>query len=841
MKLIKGIGEHADLYRMGAATLAAVLLVALFVLTQPVEQHRHNALLSYLSQLQSDEARLGETVLELNFSLSNNYDNVNAIFDHMREAVRLLQESKAASNLHNEAEFQQKLHLLEQRLSIESEVLEQFKSSNAVLKNSLIYLPNARDDLERDLPSGTVMHELLDDLVEKVLLNRIRGGLAENGDFDAAIAAVQKNSSHLPASIRQKLDQLVNHIRNIDHITMDMPSLMRQLSSNTETSDLAEAYRHYYDKQQLRAAVYRFFLLLATMALLIYAVQALIRLRQQTGQLKLAASVFATASEGVIITDAQGTILEINAAFTTVTGYTREEAIGKNPRVLQSGRHGAEFYAKMWQSINDTGLWQGEIWNRRKNGESYLQHITITAVKERDGIVTKYVGTFNDITKSKEAEEEIQNLAFYDTLTRLPNRRLLMDRLQQALASSMRSGREGALLFIDLDNFKTLNDTLGHYIGDLLLQQVSRRLESCIREGDTVARLGGDEFVVMLEDLSEKDLEAAAQTKSVGEKILAVLNHPYQLDTHEYRNSSSIGATLFNDYKQSKDDLLRQADIAMYQAKKAGRNTLRFFDPQMQDNINARAILEGELRKALENQQFDLYYQIQMDSSHRPLGAEALTRWLHPERGLVLPDQFIHLAEETGLILPIGQWVLETACAQIKAWEQNALTRNLILAVNVSAKQFHQTDFVDQVQAAVRRHAINPIQLKLELTESMLLEKVEDTIVTMNALKEIGVRFSLDDFGTGYSSLQYLKRLPLHQLKIDQSFVRELASDSSDRAIVRTIIAMAHSLNLDVIAEGVETEGQRHLLLGKGCTHFQGYLFGKPVPIEQFEELLKHS
>ncbi|MDO8207221.1 MAG: EAL domain-containing protein, partial [Gallionella sp.] len=407
------------------------------------------------------------------------------------------------------------------------------------------------------------------------------------------------------------------------------------------------------------------------------------------------------------------------------------------------------------------------------------------------------------------------------------------------LASSTRSGRKGALLFIDLDNFKTINDTLGHDIGDLLLQQVAQRLESCMREGDTVARIGGDEFVVMLEDLSEHTIEAAAQTEAVGEKILTALNQLYQLASHEHHSTASIGVTLFNGHQQAIDELLKQADIAMYQSKKAGRNTLCFFDLQMQEVINARASLEGELHKALEKQQFHLYYQIQVDSSRRPLGAEALIRWIHPERGLVSPTQFISLAEETGLILPIGQWVLETACAQLKLWQQDVLTRDLILAVNVSAKQFNHADFVAQTRATVQRHDINPMRLKLELTESLFLENIEDIIATMNALKELGVQFSLDDFGTGYSSLQYLKRLPLDQLKIDQSFVRDLAVDGSDKAIVSTIIAMARNLNLDVIAEGVETEDQQQLLLGSGCTNYQGYMFGKPMPIEQFEALLK--
>jgi diguanylate cyclase (GGDEF)-like protein/PAS domain S-box-containing protein len=488
----------------------------------------------------------------------------------------------------------------------------------------------------------------------------------------------------------------------------------------------------------------------------------------------------------------------------------------------------------------EMGYYEGHFLATFSEAEGWV-NITCAPSQDGSGKIVGGIAIVQDVSERKVAEDQIKNLAFYDPLTNLPNRRLLLDRLHYALASSARSGREGALLFIDLDNFKALNDTRGHDMGDMLLRQVAQRLTSCVHEDDFVARLGGDEFVVILEDLGEHDLEAAAQTDTVGEKILATLGQPYQLASHEYRCTPSIGATLFKGHQLPKEELLKQADIAMYQAKKAGRNTVRFFDQLMQDAVTARVVLEGELRKVLEKQQFHLYYQIQVDRSHRPFGAEALIRWIHPERGLVSPDQFIKVVEETDLILPIGQWVMETACAQLKAWQQDALTRNLTLAVNVSAPQLHQADFVAQVQAAVQRHAIDPALLKLELTESMLLKNIEDTIKTMNALKEIGVQFSLDDFGTGYSSLQYLKRLPLDQIKIDRSFVRDIASDSSDKAIVGTIIAMAHNLYLDVIAEGVETEEQRQYLLGNGCTHFQGYLFGEPVPIEQFEALLKQG
>lgn len=469
-----------------------------------------------------------------------------------------------------------------------------------------------------------------------------------------------------------------------------------------------------------------------------------------------------------------------------------------------------------------------------------IKWFELSAAKQSSAIAkdAHFVVLSRDITERKQSEEQIENLAFYDTLTGLPNRRLLIDRLEHALASVARSGHKGALLFIDLDNFKTLNDTLGHDIGDMLLQQVAKRITFCLRECDTVARLGGDEFVVILENLNGEAEVAAEQTESVSRKIIVSLIQPYQLESHRYSGTASIGATLIGNHHQSIDELLKQADIAMYQAKSGGRNALRFFDPKMQDAINAKAALEVELRNALVMEEFRLYFQIQMDSSARPIGAETLIRWKHPVRGIVNPAEFIPLVEECGLIIPIGQWVLDAACSQLKAWEENTFTRDLVLAVNVSATQFRQADFVKQVNETIRRHAINPRRLKLELTESLLLNDVEEIILTMNALKKFGIQFSLDDFGTGYSSLQYLKQLPLDQLKIDQSFVRDLVSNHSEKAIVRTIIAMAHSLSLDVIAEGVESEDQRLILLNNGCNHYQGYLFSKPVPIEQFEALL---
>ena len=557
-------------------------------------------------------------------------------------------------------------------------------------------------------------------------------------------------------------------------------------------------------------------------------------------EFRIAATAF-ESQEGMMVTDVNKIILRVNKAFTKISGYTAEEAIGQTPRLVSSGHHHEDFYDSMWQNIAMSGYWEGEVWNRRKNGEVYPQHLTVTAVMSDSGVVTNYVATFTDVTLRNAAEAEINHLAFYDVLTRLPNRRLLIDRLNHALSAGARLGWGGALLFLDLDHFKTLNDTLGHDVGDLLLRQVADRLSVCVREGDTVARLGGDEFVVMLEDLSKHSLEAAAQAETIANKILISISQPYQLGASAYQTTASIGVVLFSENEHSQDVLLKHADIAMYQAKKMGRNTLCFFDPNMQEAINMRAALEVDLRKALDNKQFELYYQVQVDRLGKALGAEALIRWIHPERGLVSPLEFIPLAEETGLILPIGQWVLEAACAQLKAWQTMRQTQGLTLSINVSAKQFYQNTFANQVQTAVQHSGINPMRLKFELTESIMLENIEATITKMKEIKNIGVNFSLDDFGTGYSSLQYLKSLPLYQLKIDRSFVREIAINSSDQAIVRTVIAMAETLNLDVIAEGVETDEQRELLISCGCDAYQGFLFGKPMPIDQFNLALSRK
>ncbi len=542
------------------------------------------------------------------------------------------------------------------------------------------------------------------------------------------------------------------------------------------------------------------------------------------------------SQQGMTITDARGSILRVNRAFTEITGYSADEVLGRNPRLLASGRHDADFYTALWNTLGQCGSWQGEIWNRRKSGEIYPEWLSITAVRNDADQTTHYVAAFTDITSRKSAEDQIQSLAFFDPLTRLPNRRLLMDRLDQALTSSVRHQHKNALLFIDLDDFRTLNDTLGHFQGDTLLEQVAQRLIACVREGDTVARLGSDEFVVLIEDLSGSDIEAASQAKNVITKIIAALKQPYQLASGEHYSTPSIGVTLFgSDPQESRDAPLKRAELAMFQAKASGRNGLSFFDPQMQIEVMQRAALEADLHEAVLSRQFLLHYQAQVVGADRLTGVEALVRWMHPVRGLIPPADFIAVAEETGLIVPIGQAVLKAACEQLAEWARQPAMAQLSVAVNVSARQFQHEDFVANVKAALAGAGANPKRLKLELTESLLVKDVEGIIAKMNTLKAMGVNFSLDDFGTGYSSLSYLKRLPLDQLKIDQSFVRNILTDPNDAAIARMVIALADSLGLTVIAEGVEIEAQRDFLAHQGCHSYQGYLFSRPLPINDFE------
>jgi diguanylate cyclase (GGDEF)-like protein/PAS domain S-box-containing protein len=569
--------------------------------------------------------------------------------------------------------------------------------------------------------------------------------------------------------------------------------------------------------------------------------------RKSDSQLKLLETCVARLNDIVLITEAEPVtapgprIVFVNDAFERRTGYRREEVLGKTPRLLQGQHTQRVELDRIGAALRKGEPVRAELINYTKSGTEFWVELDIVPVADASGRCTHWVAVERDITARKAAEQEIHDLAFYDSLTRLPNRRLLLSRMEQALHRAGHHQQEGAMLFIDLDNFKTLNDSLGHDKGDLLLQQVAMRLAACLRGGDTLGRLGGDEFVVMIERLGKSRHSAMDRVNAVCEKIFSALNQPFQLEGHEYTTTASIGITLFNDEQQNVGELLKRADLAMYQAKAAGRNTLRYFNPDMQAAVTARSILEADLRRGLQQREFLVYYQPQVDGDSKVIGAEALVRWQHPTRGIVAPADFIALAEETGLIVRLGEWVLETACRQLAEWAERAETVHLEMAVNVSARQFRHPDFVEQVLTVLDLTGANALQLKLELTESVLVDDMDVTIAKMTELKAKGVGFSLDDFGTGYSSLFYLKRLPLDQLKIDRSFVRDVLTDANDAAIARTVVALGQSLGLDVIAEGVETEAQRAFLVSHNCDTYQGFLFSQAVSADQFELLLRRN
>ncbi|QEL64215.1 diguanylate cyclase/phosphodiesterase with PAS/PAC sensor [Oryzomicrobium terrae] len=558
------------------------------------------------------------------------------------------------------------------------------------------------------------------------------------------------------------------------------------------------------------------------------------QLIENAQQLRLAAQVFESGNEGIVITDPSNRILTVNRAFSAITGYAADEVVGQNPSLFSSGRHSAEFYAAMWRELNERGTWAGEIWNRRKDGTPFPEWLNISAVKNDRGEVTHYIAAFSDITERKAAEAQVRHMAEYDALTNLPNRVLLQDRLGQAIAAAQRGGGRMALIFIDLDRFKNINDSLGHAIGDQVLCQVGARLADTVRASDTVSRLGGDEFVVLL-----PELDAPNQAASVAEKLLVALSQPLQADGHELAVTPSIGIAVFPEDGQDGSTLLKNADAAMYYAKDNGRNNFQFFTPEMNARVSERLALENNLRQAIARNELFLHYQPQFDLQTGELtGCEALVRWQHPELGLIPPSRFIPVAEDSGLILPLGHWVLREACRQAKAW-QDAGLRPIPVAVNLSAVQFRQARLATMIADVLAESGLAPRWLELELTESMLMEDGERHTTALADLKALGVGLALDDFGTGYSSLSYLKRFDLDTLKIDRSFVQSLPDDSEDAALTTAIIGIARQFGLKTVAEGVETEAQRAFLAAQGCTLMQGFLLARPMAGAELAELLE--
>ncbi|MCX7172694.1 MAG: EAL domain-containing protein [Proteobacteria bacterium] len=553
-------------------------------------------------------------------------------------------------------------------------------------------------------------------------------------------------------------------------------------------------------------------------------------------QLVLSAKVFESSRESFIITDANERILKVNRAFTALTGYSPAEVIGQTPRILSSGRHDADFFKRMWHSVRTFGYWQGEIWDRRKSGEAFPQWGSIAVVRDAAGQPSNYIGVFSDITERKAAEERIEFLAYHDVLTGLPNRRLALDHLELALAYADRSGTKAVVLFLDLDNFKSINDSFGHAVGDALLNTVAKRLRECTRDTDTICRQGGDEFLIVLSNVADADA-----ITSIAVKILESVEKPIHVEGNELSTSLSIGISVYPDDSRDIDTLLNLADTAMYSAKESGRNVYRFYTEQMNADAHDHQHIRVGLRRALEQGEFVLHYQPQVDlSSGAVIGAEALIRWNHPEQGLLPPGRFIAVAEDSGLIVQMGDWVLREACRQAVEWREAGLPE-LVVAVNVSAMQFKRGDLEQSVLSALKESGLAPKFLELELTESLLIQDTEKVLEAVRRLKAFGLQLSIDDFGTGYSSLSYLKRFNVDTLKIDRSFVCDMAADPNDAVLVRTIIQMARSLSLKTIAEGIEDELQLSFLRLQYCDVGQGYYFARPMPADEFARYLAHA
>ncbi|MES9815266.1 MAG: EAL domain-containing protein, partial [Candidatus Thiodiazotropha sp.] len=555
-----------------------------------------------------------------------------------------------------------------------------------------------------------------------------------------------------------------------------------------------------------------------------------LRMAHRTAEekLRLADRAFQNTAEGITVTDASGNIVSINPAFEAITGYSHEEVLGQNPRVLKSGHHPDSFYKEMWDTLLSTGHWRGEIWNRRKNGDAYPEWLTISAVKDGNDETTHYVGVFTDISQIKEAQDQINFLAHHDALTRLPNRALFRERFDHALMHARRENASIALLFLDLDRFKTVNDTLGHPVGDQVLLEVSKRMNQIVRASDTLARLGGDEFVLLLEE--QTDAQHAAV---VARKLLDLFSRPMIIGEHELVVTASIGITLYPNDGEDSDKLIRHADRAMYDAKQQGRNTYRFFTQALTEGALERLMMENHLRHAVTRNELILHYQPIVNLETRQLqGIEALVRWQHPEQGLIAPGLFIELAEEIGIIGEIGQWVLRAACTQLARWDRDGFKVPRI-SVNLSVQQIDREGLITMVSEELNSSGLSPERLELEVTESMLIRNPELSRTVLSELRTIGVKFAIDDFGTGYSSLAYLKLLPLDHLKIDQSFVRDIGKDANDEAIVRAIIAMSKSLGLESVAEGVEEAHQARFLQQAGSDLAQGYLYSRPLPADE--------
>jgi len=802
-------------------SIAIILLISIKVidyLIQPIERLTTNA------------TKMAEGNLDINIEVSGNDEisilahNFRLMRDATKETLTELKDKNAA--LANEISEHKQIKIREQ---IRSQILEQLLSAQ---KLPLI-LANIINLVEDESPLSLCSILLLDEEGKHLLM----GAAPSLPDFyNKAIHGVEigDNTGSCGTAAFHKKRIIVEDIQNHPYwenykdlaAQADLASCWSEpiWGSNNKVLGTFAIY-HRQPSSPSRDNI-------SLIEMISKLVAVAIEQTQSHDRLQLLSRAYNQTHDGITVTDSNNIIIDVNPAFSTITGFKREDVIGKKPNILNSGKQNPEFYEDMWQSLKEQQYWQGEIWNRKKDGNLYAEQLTISAILDEQGVTDNYIGVFRDISKRKQDEEKIHQLANYDALTNLPNRTLLDDRIKQSINFSQRNGRSFALIFLDLDHFKNVNDSLGHHIGDLMLVEVAKRLMTVIRKEDTVSRIGGDEFILLLQEIHADGAAYLAQ------KINDSISAPFILKESELSITPSIGIALYPTDGEDPATLLQAADSAMYQAKDSGRNQFQFFTKELFESSNKRLKLDNALRGAINRQELSLHYQPQIDiASGKLIGCEALLRWTHPALGQVSPAEFIPIAEDSGLILAIDRWVLHNAVKQMATWKKQGML-NFTVSVNLSAAQFHHQDLVSMVQDVLSEHQISAQFLELELTEGLMMEQVEEAISVIELLHEEGVQLSIDDFGTGYSSLSYLKRFKINKLKIDQTFVRDIASDPDDAAIVSTIVALANSLGLKTIAEGVETQEQQSFLSEIGCNEMQGYLYSRPLPVAEFEDFI---
>jgi len=842
---------------LGPGMIAMILLLTwLYLRADAVSPQAHYQYLAALRSLRQADVELNAAVLASRTGLLQNYDLVVRQLKRVQDGGQAIEALPEFIAPEARAELAVKLRVLVELQREKADLIDRFQRGNAVLRNSSDYFPQAAESFLRDLRDNPRQAADFDNYIRAVL------ALGRNTDAET-LRALQAQTATLaaltlPTAARHALDHLLLHARviierqpevdGLAHAILQLPTAVRHEALTRLYADAHEQSLHVADR-------YRLLLFAVALLLAGYLVRAYLRIgkdqrelaathrvlveryeaqRQAEERLRLFATVFSNAAEGMTITDTASRIVAVNPAFCAITGYTEPEAIGQTPALLNSGRHDRDYYRQMWAELDASGKWRGEIWNRRKDGAIYPEWLSISAVRDEAGRTTHYIGIFSDLSERKESEQRIHHLAHHDAMTGLPNRLLLDDRIEQALLKSKRSNSKTALLFLDLDRFKNINETLGHEIGDELLVQAVKRMAVVLRETDTLSRHGGDEFVAVL-----PELEQLQDATLVARKLLQTLAQPYELAGHSLTVTCSIGIAIHPDDSATASDLLRNAETAMYHAKEEGRNTLRFYSADMNFASLGELLLETHLRSALDRGELLIYYQPKIDAkSGLLIGAEALMRWNHPEQGMIPPSLFIPLAEECGLINPLGAWALRTVCAQQRQWLDAGLIA-VPVAVNVSARQFTHQDVPALVGAALADYQLTPDLLELELTESLLMHNADDAAAVLGNLRGMKINLAIDDFGTGYSSLSYLKQLPVQALKIDQSFVQDIGEEGESIKLAAAIIALAHGMNLQVIAEGVETEAQRRYLARYGCDQFQGYFFDRPMPAEEFAQRLE--